>query len=102
MIRTIIFLCTLAAGSAQAALFDRGGGLIYDDVLNVTWLQNASYAGKMSADIAISWAADFTYYDDVRHVTYTDWRLPAATDLGSPGCNSSRSGTDCGGQDGGR
>lgn len=37
----------MAAGlssAAHAALHDRGGGLIYDDVLNVTWLQNANYA----------------------------------------------------------
>lgn len=33
-----------ASGGAQAALHDRGGGLLYDDVLNVTWLQDANYA----------------------------------------------------------
>jgi len=27
-----------------AELYDRGNGLIYDDVLNVTWLQDANYA----------------------------------------------------------
>jgi hypothetical protein len=27
---------------ANAKLWDRGGGLIYDDVLNITWLQDAS------------------------------------------------------------
>lgn len=32
------------AGGAQAALWDRGNGMIYDDVLNVTWLQDANYA----------------------------------------------------------
>jgi hypothetical protein len=30
-------------GSAQATLLDRGNGLIYDDVLNITWLQDANY-----------------------------------------------------------
>ena len=35
----------LALGSpVRAALIDRGGGLIYDDALNVTWLQDANYA----------------------------------------------------------
>jgi chemotaxis response regulator CheB len=29
-------------GTSQAALFDRGGGLIYDDINNVTWLQDAN------------------------------------------------------------
>lgn len=37
-------LGTLSAGSAQAQLFNRGGGLIYDSVQNVTWLADANYA----------------------------------------------------------
>ncbi|NNF16437.1 MAG: hypothetical protein HKN70_06795 [Gammaproteobacteria bacterium] len=30
--------------STTAALHDRGNGLIYDDVLDITWLQDANYA----------------------------------------------------------
>ncbi len=30
-------------GAAQATLIDRGSGLIYDDELNITWLQDANY-----------------------------------------------------------
>jgi hypothetical protein len=74
----------LAFGNAQATLFDRGGGLIYDDVLNITWLQDANYAatsgyvlsGTMTWAMAINWAAGLSYYDNVRNVTYSDWRLP--------------------------
>jgi hypothetical protein len=52
------------SGAAQAALHDRGGGLIYDDVLKVTWLQDANYAktsgydadGKMTWVNAVAWA----------------------------------------------
>ncbi len=33
----------LAATTAQAALFDRGNGMIYDNDLNVTWLSDANY-----------------------------------------------------------
>jgi len=29
---------------AHSALFDRGNGMIYDDVRNITWLKNANYA----------------------------------------------------------
>jgi len=29
--------------TANASLWYRGGGLVYDDVLNITWLQNANY-----------------------------------------------------------
>ncbi|HED39985.1 MAG TPA: hypothetical protein ENJ13_06100 [Chromatiales bacterium] len=32
------------ASTAQATLFNRGGGMIYDDVLDITWLQDANYA----------------------------------------------------------
>ncbi|MDP2832535.1 MAG: PEPxxWA-CTERM sorting domain-containing protein [Pseudomonadota bacterium] len=72
------------SGAAQAALNDRGGGLIYDDVLDLTWLQDANYAktsgydadGKMTWSQATTWAANLSYYDSVRGVTYTDWRLP--------------------------
>lgn len=84
------FLAACAAtGSAQAALLDRGGGLIYDDVLNVTWLQDANYArtigydadGLMSAGAARNFIHDalytYGYYDSVRDVTYKDWRLPS-------------------------
>lgn len=32
------------SGAAQATLIDRGGRMIYDDVLDITWLQDANYA----------------------------------------------------------
>lgn len=86
-----LVLCTVltASGAAQASLVDRGGGLIYDNDLNVTWLANANYGagsayddlasstdGRMSWANAVFWAANLSYYDSVRNVTYTDWRLP--------------------------
>lgn len=77
------------AGQAMATLYDRGGGLIYDSALNITWLQDANYAfgstydsmdgvtdGKLSWVNAVAWAANLTYHDSVRGVTYDDWRLP--------------------------
>jgi hypothetical protein len=76
---------TLAVSpSANAELVDRGGGLVYDTILNVTWLQDANYAmtsgysadGKMTWSEAVAWAANLSYYDSVRGVTYDDWRLP--------------------------
>jgi len=65
-------------------LFDRGGGLVYDNVLDITWLQDANYAITSGADAdgfmnwyeADNWAANLSYYDSVRGVTYDDWRLP--------------------------
>lgn len=78
------------SGAAQAALIDRGGGLIYDADLNITWMSDANYAktsgyslnelnnanGMMNWSQAITWAANLSYYDSVRGVTYDDWRLP--------------------------
>jgi hypothetical protein len=77
----------LASGVAQAALHDRGGGLLYDDVLNVTWLQDANYAktsgydtdGRMNWTTANTWAANLSFHDSVRNVELTGWRLAANT-----------------------
>lgn len=53
--------------------------MIYDDVLNITCLQDANYAltsgypswnGKMQFDAANAWAAQLVYGG------YADWRLP--------------------------
>jgi hypothetical protein len=79
----------LAFGNAQATLFDRGGGLLYDDVLNVTWLQDANYAktsgydadGLISWDQANTWAQNLSFVDTVRNVTYSDWRLASNTPI---------------------
>ncbi|MDO9310517.1 MAG: PEP-CTERM sorting domain-containing protein [Nitrosomonas sp.] len=70
----------LSSGAVQAALIDRGGGLIYDDVLNITWLADANYAqtsgydsdGRMNWSTANTWAANLSYGG------YDDWRLPSA------------------------
>ena len=92
------------SGAAQATLIDRGSGLIYDDQLDITWLQDANYAktsgydadGRMNWGGAVVWAANLSYFDSVRNVTYTDWRLPFVVDTGTVGCNFAYTGTDCG------
>jgi hypothetical protein len=86
------------SGAAQATLIDRGGGLIYDNVLNITWLQDANYAktsgydtdGRMNWADANAWAANLSYGG------YEDWRLPTMIDTGTAGCDLATSGTDCG------
>ena len=74
---------------ANATLWDRGGGLIYDDYLDITWLQDANYgigsgyddsSGRMTWYNAVAWADSLSYYDSVRGVTYDDWRLPTTVD----------------------
>lgn len=74
----------VVSGVAQAELHDRGGGLLYDDVLDVTWLQDANFArtsgyhptGKLNWQEAHQWVNGLVYHDPVRKVDYTGWRLP--------------------------
>ncbi|MFZ5506650.1 MAG: PEP-CTERM sorting domain-containing protein [Pseudomonadota bacterium] len=100
----LVLVGGLVSGAAQAALHDRGGGLVYDDVLDVTWLADANYAktsgydadGLMNWQEALAWAANLTYHDSVRGVTYDDWRLPFVRDGGLAAYNIGYSGTDRG------
>src|SRR5678815_6050108 len=58
-----------ASQSAQAALIDRGNGLIYDTVLNITWMQDVALAQTLGADSdglfdwsgANAWAQQLVY-----------------------------------------
>ncbi len=69
---------------SHATLIDRGGGLIYDDDLDITWIQDAHYCetsgydtnGMMTWADAMTWAGNLSYYDSVRDVTWDDWHLP--------------------------
>lgn len=92
-------------GKTQAAMNDRGGGLIYDDVQNITWLQDANYAntsrydqsiyngqsygGMMLWQDAMNWAQNLVYGG------YSDWRLPTSMQPDS-GCSGQESGVSYG------
>lgn len=85
-----IALCAALAtsGIAQATLTDRGGGLIYDSDLNITWLQDANLAasnsfgvsgisaGYMNWNTAQAWIGAMNTAD---YLGYHDWRLPRIT-----------------------
>ena len=58
------------SGAAQAALVNRGGGMIYDTTRNITWLANMNTNGVMS------WAAATTWANNLVHGGFDDWRLP--------------------------
>ncbi|MBI5192266.1 MAG: DUF1566 domain-containing protein [Nitrospirae bacterium] len=71
---------TLLVGSQplHAELIDRGGGMIYDTDLNITWLKDANYA-KISgydADGLMTWSEAMTWADNLVYGGYSDWRLP--------------------------
>jgi hypothetical protein len=98
-----VLALSIAPSPAQAALSIRPGGMVYDSVLNVTWLQDWNYAGTsgytapgaqlggwMTWDAANTWATNLVYGGN------SNWRLPKILDTGAQGCDFSYSGTDCG------
>ena len=58
------------SGAAQAALVDRGGGMIYDTTRNITWLANMNVNNLMNWSTATAWTANLV------HGGFSDWRLP--------------------------
>jgi len=89
---------SVATLSAQAALVNRGGGMIYDTVQNITWLADMNYAqtslhtgigvnvnGTMTWDAATAWANNLVYGG------FSDWRLPTLNPLDA----SCTGGFDC-------
>jgi hypothetical protein len=84
----LVALGLACAGGADAALVDRGNGLIYDTVLDVTWLQNANAAagssfddGELTTDGIMTWASAMSWVDGLTYAdstgtVYSDWRLP--------------------------
>jgi hypothetical protein len=77
-----IFLIFTVSGVANAALFDRGNGLIYDDVLDITWLQDANYASTSDYDVdgLMSWGVAMDWADQLVFEGFDDWRLPTTVD----------------------
>lgn len=92
------------AGAAQAALIDRGNGMIYDSTLNITWLKNWNQAagssfdnGSSTSDGRMTWASANAWAEGLNFGGFSDWRLPTMVDTGSSGCDFSYAGgTDCG------
>jgi hypothetical protein len=95
-------LC-LPVPQAQAALVDRGGGMLYDDVLKVTWLQDANYAKTSGycgvsgncefTDGGMTWTQANTWAGGLAHGGYSDWRLARNSPVNGtpPGWNYSNS-----------
>ena len=111
LIATGLIAASLATASAHAALQGRdlngsAGSFeaYYDTELDITWLADANYAktsgydadGLMTWAAANTWAAQLSFTNPLTSETLDDWRLPTITDTGTSGCNSAKSGTDCG------
>ena len=50
----VIVSLSLVTTGAEAVLLDRGGGLVYDTVLDITWLSNANYAATELSDTRVN------------------------------------------------
>ena len=74
----VVASMTVVSSNAGAALIDRGGGLIYDSDLDITWLQDANYAKTSGHDPNgnMTWGAAMTWASQLEYAGYTGWRLP--------------------------
>jgi len=63
---------------AQASLVARTGGMVYDDVNNITWAADANLAqtSGYDADGLMTWANAVAWADLLTLGGYTDWSLP--------------------------
>ncbi len=73
------FLGLCLPALSQAALYDRGNGMLYDDVLDITWLQDANYAwtSGATADGRMHWEEARNWTENLEYGGYQDWRLPS-------------------------
>ena len=79
MNKNLWILLLFVFASADASLIDRGGGFIYDDILDITWTQDANINGQDTWDNQLAWAAGLSIVDTragAGGITYSDWRLP--------------------------
>lgn len=98
----ILFIILLSIANAEATLIDRGGGLIYDTDLNITWLQDANYAKTSGYDDngLMTWQQAMVWADNLVYAGYEDWRLPVTVqpDLSCSGQQwGGSAGYDCSG-----
>ncbi|MBI5041059.1 MAG: DUF1566 domain-containing protein [Gammaproteobacteria bacterium] len=81
--RKFIAAVTLGAtiavpGLSLGALIDRGGGLIYDTDLDITWLADANYAATSGydADGMMTYSEANAWVNQLSFGGFDDWRLP--------------------------
>ena len=86
---TIVLLSMISL--SEAALFDRGNGLIYDDVLDITWTQDANINGLDT------WANQVAWADTLMFGGFDDWRLASMSVLAGLPTGSTPSVFSCSG-----
>ena len=76
---SVLFVGVIALAtseSTKAALIDRGNGLIYDNVLNVTWIQDVALSSTLGGSGIFNWYGAKAWADQLVYRGYDDWRLP--------------------------
>ena len=68
-------LMTLMVGRAQATLFDRGNGLVYDDFDTLSWTRNAAISGLND------WASQKVFANSLVLAGFDDFILATLSDL---------------------
>ena len=94
---SLLMLLMYYSFSANATLINLGGGLIYDDYLDLTWLSDANYAKTSGYDDdgAMSWQASMDWADSLTYAGFDGWRLPIAVNQdGSATCTHPTACTD--------
>ena len=87
MNRIILFALLSFSFSVNATLIDRGGGLLYDDELDITWLADFNPSKSIGSDLvyfwddAVTFIDNFTYHDPIRNTVWDDWRLPTQLEM---------------------
>jgi hypothetical protein len=78
-------VAALLSVDAHAALIDRGNGLIYDTVHDITWLQDAKYVATSGYDPDgnLYWSTALLWVEDLEYAGFSDWRLPTANLIGN-------------------
>jgi MYXO-CTERM domain-containing protein len=78
----------LSALAAHAGLVARPGGMVYDDVLNITWLADWNYAktSGFDTDGAMGWATANNWAENLVFGGFDDWRLPTTKTTVSSNC----------------
>lgn len=86
VISTVLTVSILASRHAAGSLAGWGEGLIYDDVLDITWLQNANLAATETFGVAaidgngyMNWPTAQTWVSAMNAANYlgaSDRRLP--------------------------
>jgi hypothetical protein len=93
--------------AAQAALIDRGGGLIYDSDRNITWVANANLGagsefddGFSNTDGFMTWQSAVNFAAGLVYGGFDDWRLPTTlVSDGTCGTPGPAFGTNCTGSE---